>query len=41
MSVSNKIGVYHITVKNQEEKIVALFKGTVYRTGKEWFEDGK
>lgn len=33
---SNKIGVYHIKVSNQENKSVALFKGTVYRTGKEW-----
>lgn len=38
VSISNKIAVYHITVKNQEEKIVALFKGTVYRTAKQWFE---
>jgi len=35
-SLSNKIGVYHITITNQENKIVALFKGTVYRTGKDW-----
>lgn len=35
-SLSNKIGVYHITITNQEGKTVALFKGTVYRTGKEW-----
>ena len=40
MSLSNKIGVYHITVKNQNEKVVALFKGTVYRTEKEWFQEG-
>jgi|SRR3954463_5723421 acyl-CoA thioesterase len=38
VSLSNKIAVYHITVKNQEEKVVALFKGTVYRTAKQWFE---
>ncbi len=37
MSLSNKIGVYHISVKNQNDKVVALFKGTVYRTGKDWF----
>jgi len=36
MSLSNKIAVYHITIRNQEQKVVALFKGTVYRTGKEW-----
>ena len=37
MSLSNKIAVYHITVKKQDDEVVALFKGTVYRTGKEWF----
>jgi acyl-CoA thioesterase len=37
MSLSNKVGVYHITVTNQHNKVVALFKGTVYRTSKEWF----
>lgn len=37
MSLSNKIGVYQVMVRNQKEEIVALFKGTVYRTGKEWF----
>ena len=36
MSLSNKIGVYHVTIKNQNNKVVALFKGTVYRTSKEW-----
>jgi acyl-CoA thioesterase len=36
MSISNKIGVYHITIRRQDEKVVALFKGTVYRTGKDW-----
>jgi acyl-CoA thioesterase len=39
LSLSNKIAVYHITIRNQEEKIVALFKGTVYRTSKNWFEE--
>jgi acyl-CoA thioesterase len=37
MSLSNKIAVYQITVKNQKNETVALFKGTVYRTEKEWF----
>jgi len=36
MSLSNKIGVYQITIKNQDDKTVALFKGTVYRTSKDW-----
>ncbi|MBL7944157.1 MAG: hotdog fold thioesterase [Flavobacteriales bacterium] len=29
-------GVYHIVVSNQDGRTVALFKGTVFRTGKEW-----
>jgi acyl-CoA thioesterase len=35
-SLSNKIGVYDITVLNQDDKVVALFKGTVYRSDKNW-----
>lgn len=35
-SISNKIAVYDITVTNQHKEVVALFKGTVYRTSKEW-----
>jgi acyl-CoA thioesterase len=34
--ISDKIGVYQIDVTNQEGKKVALFKGTVYRTQKDW-----
>jgi acyl-CoA thioesterase len=33
----NKIGVYAINITNKENKKVAVFKGTVYKTGKEWF----
>lgn len=34
---SNKIGVYSIKVyKSSDNSIVALFKGTVYRTSKDW-----
>lgn len=36
IDLRNKIAIYHVTVKNQTGKIVALFKGTVYRTSKEW-----
>lgn len=39
MSLSNKIGIYQVTVRNQNEETVALFKGTVYRTGKDWFPE--
>lgn len=33
---TNKIGIYEVTIKNQREELVALFKGIVYRTSKEW-----
>ncbi len=33
---SHKIGVYRVIVTNQDDKRVALFKGTVYRTSREW-----
>ena len=35
-STANKIAIYDITITNQKEEIVALFKGTVYRTSKDW-----
>ena len=36
INLSNKIGVYSIDVFNQENKLVAQFKGTCYRSSKEW-----
>ena len=36
LSLTKKTGVYQIDIENQSNEIVALFKGTVYRTGKEW-----
>ncbi len=33
---NTKTGLYMIKIINQEQKTIALFKGTVYRTGKEW-----
>ncbi|PCH95503.1 MAG: thioesterase [Bacteroidetes bacterium] len=41
LSLSNKVGIYEVTVSNQDHVMVALFKGTVYRTGKEWFSDNQ
>jgi len=32
--LSNKIGVYDIRTTNQQGELVALFKGTAYRTSK-------
>ena len=34
--LSNKIANYRIEVKNQHGKLVALFKGIVYRMSKDW-----
>ena len=39
LSLSDKIGVYLITIINQNNEDVAYFKGTVYRTSKEWFSN--
>ena len=38
-SCSRSIGIYHITIADQHGGTVALFKGTVFRTGKPWFPD--
>ncbi len=35
-SITNKLGIYDIKITSQENKVVALFKGTVYRTSKDW-----
>lgn len=36
LSLTNKTGTYHIEVSNQKNEKVAFFKGTVYRTSKNW-----
>lgn len=36
VSLTNKIGIYNISVTNQKDEIVGVFKGSVYRTSKEW-----
>jgi acyl-CoA thioesterase len=36
ISLTTRIGIYQIDITNQNNEIVALFKGTVYRTGEEW-----
>ena len=38
---SNKTAIYYITITNQNKEEIAYFKGTVYRTGKEWFPEEK
>lgn len=40
-SVSPKLGHYTVRVTNQNDEVVALFKGTVFRKKTEWFSEGK
>ena len=36
LSLSEKFGVYLITITNKKNQKIAYFKGTVYRTSKNW-----
>jgi len=36
LSLKNKIAIYEVKVRNQKDELVGLFKGTVYRSNKEW-----
>ncbi len=36
LNLTNATGIYDVKVTNQNDEVVALFKGTVYRTKKEW-----
>lgn len=35
-SVTTRTGLYHVDVLNQDGKVIAYFKGTVFRTGRLW-----
>ena len=39
LSLTEKTGLYLITITNQNKKDIAYFKGTVYRTSKDWFPE--
>lgn len=39
LSISNKIGIYNVELLNEKNQKVALFKGTVFRTGKNWIKE--
>ena len=41
LSRSDKIGVYLITITNKENQEIAIFKGTVYRTSKDWLSENE
>lgn len=34
VSCSRRVGIYRVTIKGREEKVVAVFTGTVYRTAR-------
>lgn len=36
--LSNRLGIYTITVTNKNNEVVALFKGTVFRKDTQWSE---
>ena len=36
VSLSKRIGIYHIKVHNQNNVLVSILKGNMYRTDKEW-----
>jgi acyl-CoA thioesterase len=35
-SHTRRFGIYEVSVTNERQELIALFKGTVYRTGKAW-----
>lgn len=39
LNLTHATGIYDIKVTNQHQQVVALFKGTVYRTKKEWAKE--
>ena len=41
LALTNRTGTYLIEVKNQKNENVAFFKGTDYRTSKEWLPNEK
>jgi len=36
---SNRLGYYRVVVTNQHDRVVALFKGTAYKTSRPHFPD--
>jgi acyl-CoA thioesterase len=40
-SASNRLGFYKVTVRRAEDDIVALFRGTVYKTHRAFFSDSE
>lgn len=38
-SATNRLAFYRVTVRNQHDIVVALFRGTVYRTSRPFFQE--
>lgn len=38
VSLSNKVGIFDVEIKTEDNNLVGSFRGTVYRTSKDWFE---
>jgi acyl-CoA thioesterase len=38
VSLSNKVGIFDVEIKTDQGNLVGVFRGTVYRTSKDWFE---
>lgn len=41
LSLGNRIGVYNVTITNQNDDTIATFRGTVFRTQEQHFEETK
>ena len=35
-SHTRRFGIYEVQITNERDELIALFKGTIYRTGKKW-----
>jgi acyl-CoA thioesterase len=41
VNLTGKTGIYYVTVTNQEEKKIAIFKGIVFRKADHWFPEAE
>lgn len=39
VNLTNRTGIYNISVTNQDDKLIAVFKGIVFRKSENWFPD--
>ncbi|HMT28458.1 MAG TPA: hydroxyphenylacetyl-CoA thioesterase PaaI [Bacteroidia bacterium] len=41
VNLTNRTGIYYVTVTNQENKKIAVFKGIVFRKADQWFPESE